>query len=344
MPHQRLSVAAGFAALCFIMPMTVAAQSWKAPRTADGKPDLQGFWANNSATPLQRPAELAGRSSLTDAEVTAMRKKAAELFNGGGDAAFGDNVFATVFAALKESASGPHKRKVTENDGTGDYSSEWIVPRDWDNRTSLITNPADGRLPALTAAAQARRDAATAAAASGRRLADDPETRPLQERCVTYGSPQLVAGYQSYYQLVQTPGAVLVQTEMIHDARVIPLDGRKHVPSAVRQWHGDSVGHWEGDTLVVDTVNYRPRSFMSTSSEKMHVTERFTRTDAEVLQYEITIDDPDTWATPWSLMIPLRRTSQPVLEYACHEGNSALAGVLAGARAEEGVPVTRDRK
>ena len=331
MPHKFLGFAAAAVALCFFSPVQATAQQWKAPRTPDGKPDLQGFWSNNSATPLQRPAELAGRTSLTNEEVVAMRKKAAELFDGRGDAAFGDNVFQTVLTAIKESTTGPHKRKVTDADGTGDYRSEWILPRDWDNRTSLITDPPDGRLPAMTAQAQARRPVVGAV----RRAPEDMETLPLQERCVHYGSPQLTAGYQSYYQVVQTPGSVMVMTEMIHDARIIPLDGRSHVPSSVRQWHGDSVGHWEGDTLVVDTVNYKARSFMSNSSEKLHVVERFTRTEAEVLQYQITIDDPDTWTKPWTLMVPLRRTSNPVLEYACHEGNSAMTGIMAGARAQE---------
>src|SRR5205085_2628561 len=140
------------------------------------------------------------------------------------------------------------------------YSSEWIVAREWDNRTSLITDPPDGRLPALTPEAQARRAAGDAAA---KVPAAGPEDRALNERCITYGSPQLLAGYQSYYQIVQTPKAVMFQTEMIHDARLIALDGRPHAPSAVRQWLGDSVGRWEGDTLVVDTTNYKPRSFMS---------------------------------------------------------------------------------
>jgi hypothetical protein len=159
----------------------------------------------------------------------------------------------------------------------------------------------------------------------------------LQERCVTYGSPSLVAGYQSGYQIVQNSTSVVVVTEMIHDARVISLDARPHLPSAVRQWTGDSRGHWEGDTLVVETTNYKPRSFRSLSSEKLHVMERFSRTGPETLQYEITIDDPGTWTQPWSLMIPLRRSSDPLYEYACHEGNYGLAGILAGARTEERV-------
>ena len=308
-------------------------QTWTPPQTADGHPDFQGAWANNIATPLERPRELEGRALLTDQEVAAMRKKARELFNGQGDAAFGDTVFNTVYANVNGTKSG---FKSTDGE-TGDYSSVWTVERDWENRTSLITEPSDGRLPAMTQEAAKR--------AVGQRVlgspigligrADEAQDRPLQERCITYGSPSLVAGYQSGYWITQTPTSVVVTTEMIHDARVIRLDGSPHLPSTVRQWLGDSRGHWEGDTLVVDTTNYKPRAFRSVSSENLHVIERFTRTGPETLKYEIIIEDPDTWTRPWSLMIPLRRSSDPYLEYACHEGNYGLAGVLAGARAEE---------
>jgi hypothetical protein len=303
-------------------------QTWVPPRTADGHPDLQGFWVNNIATPLERPKELAGRAFLTDEEVTEFKKKAGELFNGQGDAAFGDTVFQTVLANVNGTKSG---FKSTDGE-TGDYSSVWTVKRDWDNRTSLITDPPDGRLPAMTPEGQRRREGNIAAMA---RRPAGPEDRPLQERCITYGSPQLTAGYQSYYQMLQTRNSVVFMTEMIHDARVIPLDGRPHLPSTIHEWMGDSRGHWEGDTLVVDTTNYKPRSFMSVSSEKLHVTERFSRTGPESLKYEITIDDPGTWTKPWSMMVPWMRSSKPVFEYACHEGNIGLVGILAGARAEE---------
>ena len=324
---------AGITALVSLAQGQAVKTNWMAPRTPDGHPDFQGGWANNIATPLERPRELAGRALLTDDEVAAMRKKARELFNGQGDAAFGDTVFNTVFANVKGTRSG---FKSTDGE-TGDYSSVWTVERDWENRTSLITDPSDGRLPPPTAGAETR--------AAGQRVlgspvvligrADQAQDRPLQERCITYGSPSLVAGYQSGYWISQTPTSVIVVTEMIHDARVIPLEGGPHLPSTVRQWLGDSRGHWEGDTLVVDTTNYKPRAFRNITSEKLHVIERFTRTGPETLKYEITIDDPDTWTKPWSLMIPLRRSSDPYLEYACHEGNYGLAGVLAGARAEE---------
>jgi hypothetical protein len=168
-----------------------------------------------------------------------------------------------------------------------------------------------------------------------RRPATGPEDRSLSERCITYGTPQLTEGYQSYYQVVQTSTSVLIMTEMIHDARTIPLDANPHPSSAVQQWKGDSRGHWEGDTLVVDTTNYKPKAFMGVSTEKLHVIERFSRSGPETLQYEMTIDDPGAWTRPWSLMIPLRRSPNPIYEYACHEGNEGLRGILSGARADE---------
>ena len=312
-----------------------ATQTWKAPRALDGHPDLQGFWANNNATPIERPKELVGRATLTDQEVAAMKKKAHELFSGNGDAAFGDGVYQTVLANVLGIKTG---FKSTDGE-TGDYSSVWTVERDWDNRTSLITDPPDGRIPPMTQRAQETRQAASAAL---RRPAAGPEDRSLSERCLTYGTPQLMQGYQSYYQIVQTPKSVVVMTEMIHDARTIDLDGPPHPSAAVQQWKGDSRGHWEGDKLVVDTTNYKPKAFMSISSEKLHVTERFSRSGPETLNYEITIDDLETWTKPWSLMIPLRQSANPVYEYACHEGNEGLKGILAGARADEAAAATRE--
>jgi hypothetical protein len=323
-----LAVAKGQAPQTPLAKATSSKQTWVPPRASDGHPDLQGFWTNNSATPLERPKELAGRATLSNEELAAMKRKAHELFGGNGDAAFGDTVYLTVLANVLGTKTG----FISTDGETGDYSSVWTVERDWENRTSLITDPSDGRLPAMTPDAQKRREAARAAMA---RPATGPGDRSLSERCITYGSPQLTAGYQSYYQIVQTPQWVMIMTEMIHDAREIPLDGGPRLSSAVQQWFGDSRGHWEGDTLVVDTTNYKPRAFMSVSSEKLHVTERFSRTGPETLKYEIRVDDPGTWTKPWSLMIQLRHSPDPVYEYACHEGNVGLAGILAGARAEE---------
>ena len=298
------------------------------PRTVDGQPDLQGVWDNNNATPLERPKELAGRAFLTEQEVAALKRKAGELFNGQTDAAFGDQIFLSVLANVQGSKSG-----FTSTDGrTGDYSSVWLVERDWDNRTSLITDPPDGRLPAMTPLAQQKQQ--TAAAARNRR-AEGPEDRSLSERCITFGSPRLQAGYNSYFQILQSPKTVVIVMETIHDARVIPLDGAPHLPSNVQTWLGDSRGRWEGDTLVVDTTNYRPGVFMNVSTDKLHVVERFTRTSADVLKWEITVDDPGAWTKPWTAMIPLHYSKDAIFEYACHEGNSGLEGILAGARAEE---------
>ena len=341
MKARALTFVAMWAAASSLLPAMAAAQpakapagkdGWTLPRTADGRPDFQGVWSNNIATPLERPEELAGRAYLTDEEVEAMKRKAAELFDGTGDAAFFDEVFRAVYASLNTSGSGPYEKSTRDADArTGDYSSVWLSARDWDNRTSLITDPPDGRIPPMTPEGE-RRNAAIRAALV--RPAIGPEDRGLTERCITYGLPQLFAGYQSYYRVVQTSDTVVVATEMIHDARVISLEARPHLPTSVRQWLGDSRGHWEGDTLVVDTTNFKPRSFRN-SSEKLHLIERFTRVGPDTLNYEVTIDDPDTWVRPWTLMIPLRRSNDEIFEYACHEGNSGMVGILAGARAQE---------
>jgi hypothetical protein len=308
-------------------PAKSAGDTWKLSRTADGQPDLQGIWANNNATPLERPKELAGRAYLTDQEVAALKKKAGELFDGQSDAAFGDQVFVSVLANVNGGKSG-----FTSTDGhTGDYSSVWTVERDWDNRTSLITNPSDGRLPEMTP--QARQKQASINANRDRN--DGPEDRSLSERCITFGSPRLGAGYNSYFQIVQSAHEVAIVMETIHDTRLVLLDGKPHLPANVQTWMGDSRGHWEGDTLVIDTTNYKPGAFMNVSTDKLHVVERFTRTGENSLKWEITIDDPGAWTKPWTAMIPLRHSRDAIYEYACQEGNYGLEGILAGARADE---------
>ena len=302
--------------------------NWTVPRTPDGQPDLQGVWANNNATPLERPKQLAGRAYLTEQEVAALQKKAHELFDdGNSDAAFGDSVFTSALANVDGTKSGFK----SVDGGTGDYSSVWLVERNFDNRTSLITDPSDGRLPALTPQAQKRQ---AAMAARREQPPEGPEDRSLSERCITFGAPRLSAGYNSYYQIVQSRDSVVLLMETIHDARIIPLDGRPHAPANIHEWLGDSRGHWEGDTLVVDTTNYRAGAFMN-ASDKLHVVERFTRSGPNTLKYEVTVDDPETWSKPWSVMIPLGHSKDFLFEYACHEGNYGMAGILAGARAEE---------
>jgi hypothetical protein len=299
---------------------------WKVSRTIDGQPDLQGVWANNVATPLQRPPSLAGKAVLTPEELAAVKAAASELFSGGGDAAFGDSVFEAAVSRAKS---------FTSVDGrTGDYNHFWLVEREFDNRTSLITDPADGRIPALTPEAQ-RRAAARPAPSFDSPLADSWEDRSLSERCITFGSPRLGAGYNSYYQIQQARDYVVITMETIHDSRIIPLDNRPHVGSNIRQWLGDSRGHWEGDALVIDTTNYSPKSRLAGSTENLHVTERLTRVAADTIKYEVTFDDPATWVRPWTVMIPLKHTSEQIYEYACHEDNTGLEGILSGARAQE---------
>ncbi|HEY7444656.1 MAG TPA: hypothetical protein VH701_19660, partial [Vicinamibacterales bacterium] len=295
------------------------------PRTVDGQPDLQGVWANNNATPLERPAALAGRALLTDAEVAALKAKAAELFSGDGDAAFGDDVFLAVLSGVKKFGS--------SDTTTGNYNQFWIVDRDFDNRTSLITDPPDGRLPPMTPEAQKRR--ASLQLDRAQRGSDGPEDRTLSERCITFGAPRLGAAYNSYFQIFQTRDHVAILMETIHDARIIPLDGRPHVGQNVRQWHGDSVGRWEGDTLVVETTNYSPKSDFRGARENLHIVERFTRVSPGRIDYEVVVNDPTTWTRPWTAMIPLKLTQEEIYEFACHEGNEGMVGILAGARAQE---------
>jgi hypothetical protein len=305
------------------------AKTWTPSRTPDGQPDLQGVWANNSATPLERPKELAGRPFLTEQEVTALKAKAGELFSGDGDAAFGDSVFLAALANVKGNEKGFKSRDAA----TGDYNSFWIVERDFDNRTSLITDPPDGRIPPMLPEAEKRQ----AARAEARKLrpTDGPEDLPLSQRCITFGVPDTFAGYNSYYHIVQAPGYVAILTERIHDARIIPLDGSPHLDRSVRQWLGDSRGRWDGNTLVVDTINFTDRTNFRGSSENLHLIERFTRVGADTINYEFTVEDPTTWTKKWTAMIPLKRSRDTIYEYACHEGNEAMPGTLGGYRVQE---------
>lgn len=341
--RQRFLASIGGLAVALLMAIPITAQtakagqtkavpgskSWTPPRTADGQPDLQGVWANNSATPFERPKELAGKESFTDEEVAALKEAAARLHNAGGDAAFGDNFFATAFENAKES-------KTSKREGTGTYSTVWMVERDFDKRTSLIVDPPDGRLPPLTPEAQKRQ---AAAAAVRQRLTERPEDLPNLTRCINLSVPQIGgivgAGYNSYYHILQAPGYVVIATELIHDARIIPLDGRPHLPQSVRQWNGDSRGRWDGNTLVVETTNYSPNSNYHGAAEKLHAIERFTRAAPDTIDYEVTISDPTTWTRPWSAVAHLKQTQETIYEYACHEGNTAMGGILAGARAVE---------
>ena len=303
-------------------------QSWTAPRTVDGQPDLQGVWANNSATPLERPEALAGKATFSEEELAEIKQTAERLFGDGGDAAFADGVFEAALEGSDNYVSG--------DGGSGNYSTVWMVDRDFENRTSLITDPRDGRLPPLTPAGQAY-----ASARETRRdtpVRDGAEDLSLQVRCITYSVPRvggLGAGYNSYYQIFQATDHVVLHSEMIHDSRVIPLNGGPHVEDGIRQWHGDSRGHWDGDTLVIETKNFSSKSLYRGASEDLRLVERFTRVGPEALEYEITIADPTVWTQSWTAMAPLTKSEDAVYEYACHEGNIGMAGILSGTRAEE---------
>lgn len=301
-----------------------AEETWTVGRTVDGHPDLQGIWSNNNATPLERPEVLGERESLTEEEVALMKERANQVFaNSSGDAAFGDEVFKALLTDQADFSS--------SDTATGNYNQFWVVDLDFDNRTSLVTDPANGRLPSLTPEAEER--IATRKIVQER--AYGPEDRSLGDRCITFSVPSLVAGYNSYYQILQVPGYVVLLMEMIHDVRIIPLDGRPHIGNGIRQWHGDSRAHWEGDTLVIDTTNYSPKSYFQGSQDNLHVTERFTRVGPNSINYEFTVEDQTTWTDSWTAMIPLKKTDDAIFEYACHEGNYGMEGILAGARAVE---------
>ena len=337
---MRYNFGSEFAALVAVAvlgasPATAQTDRWTPPRAADGHVDLQGIWANNTATPLERPDSLADKETFTDEELARLRESAQRLFGGADDAAFGDGVFNAVLADSDEYKSGDG---VTEEnpEGTGNYSSVWMVNREFENRTSLITDPPNGKLPALTPTAEVRIEVA----AEYRRAhpADGPEDLTRQVRCITYGIPRvggLGAGYNSYYQIFQTPDYFVMLGEMIHDARVIPISDMPHIGDSVRQWHGDSRGHWEGDTLVVETANFNGKNPIRGSTENMLVTERFTRVDDETIIYRFTIDDEIMWTRPWSAELPMKKTIGPLFEHACHEGNYGLPALLIGARTVE---------
>ena len=298
---------------------SAAAKNWTPPRTADGQPDLQGIWTSATMTPLERPAELAGKQVFTEAEAAAYEKQSLQTANA-------DRRDGTV-----------------ETDVGRAYNEFWrerggVVPT---RRTSLIVDPPDGKIPPLTPEAER----IAAARADYRRLhpADGPEDRPLAERCVLWasaGPPLLPTGYNSNYQIVQTPGYVVILIEMIHDARIIPLDGRPHLGQNIRNWMGDSRGRWEGNTLVVDTTNFTDKTAFRGASEKLHLIERFTRASDETLLYEFTVND-SSFTRPWTAQVPMTKTEGPIFEYACHEGNYGLTNVLAGARLQEKAAETK---
>jgi hypothetical protein len=313
-----------------------ADSSYKVPRTADGHPDLQGVWGNNSVTPMTRPTQWKDKELLTEAELEELKTLVAQNADDGGDAIFQNQIQLALDAKEKGKFN-----QTSYDPTTGNYNQFWMAGREWDKRTSLIVDPPNGQFPPLTPEAEKRRGGRRAPGLSPsvdgegpkRPRPSGPEDLPLGERCVSFGAPRTGAGYNSYLQIVQSPTAVVILQEMAHDARVVRLDNRPHLPTTVRQWLGDPRGHWNGDTLVVETTNYR-NGFME-STPDVRVTERFIRVSHDFINWVITVDDQKTWTRPWSFMIRLKRTDDQIYEYACHEGNYSLPGILAGARAED---------
>jgi len=282
-------------------------------RTLDGKPDLQGVWSTASVTPLERPKDLGAKEFFTKEEADAYEKKMLAVHEVAAPGTYGD-----VHYNMNQFGLERGQARVAST-----------------IRTSLIVGP-DGRIPPMLPEAQ-QRNAARAAANKGHEF-DGPENRTLGEQCIMWpneGPPIQPAGYNSNLQIVQGQGYVAIMQEMIHDVRIIPTDGSPHLASNVRQWFGDSRGHWEGETLVVDTTNFTNRTAFRGSSENLHVVERFTRQADDQILYQFTVEDPSTWAKSWSGEMPMTKIDGPLFEYACHEGNYGMRNNLSGARADE---------
>ena len=289
-PAVSVALAPAVAVALLLIPVAGRAQ---VPRTAWGAPDLQGVWNHGTATPLQRPEQHAGRERLTDAEI------------------------AELNAAQRST------------EGVGARRAVWWERSLSDGRTSMIVDPADGRIPYTPAGLERLR---------GRRgqTADGPDGRSLQERCISYGIPRLGGPYSQNVHIAQTPDHVLLLHEMVHEFRVIPLDGRPHLPGRMRQLLGDSRGRWDGDTLVVETTNFSDaQSFQGLSLGTTRLIERFTRVAADTLRYEVTFEDPALWTQPWTAMLLMPPTDGPMFEFACHEGNTGMTAVLETARWED---------
>jgi hypothetical protein len=293
---------------------TNSPKRWSPPPTPNGQPDLQGIWTNATITPFERPKELAGKAFFTQQEAVDYERR------------------------VLQQSNRDQRSTNAEADVAGAYNDFWfdrgskVVPT---LRTSLVIDPPDGRVPPLTVEAQ---KAAAARGEVSSRLPAGPEDMGLPVRCLlwpTAGPPMLPGAYNNNYRILQTPGSVMILVEMIHDVRIIPLDGRPHLPATIRQWMGDPRGHWEGDTLVVDTTNFTNKTHFRGADENLHLVERFTRTGPDTILYQFTVDDPTAFTKSWTGEAPFRRAEGQIYEYACHEGNYAMTNMLRGARAQE---------
>ena len=303
-----------------LLPAQPKAKAWSVPRTPYGKPDLQGVWTNATLTPLERPSSVGGKATLTDAEAAVWEKRSADDMK-----KYDGKAVNPIADALGSGGTGGYNALFV------DAGSE-LARVDGVKRTSLIIDPPDGKVPPITAEGRQRN---TAMMRSFMKY-DSVQDRPLSERCIlafgsSSGPPMLPVLYNNNYQITQTPDHVMILVEMVHDARIVRIGGT-HAPANIRQWLGDSIGHWEGDTLVVDTTNFTNETRFRGSSENLHVIERFTRVDANTILYRATIDDPSTFSKPWTIEYPFLATPGPVYEYACHEGNYAMTDILGGAR------------
>jgi hypothetical protein len=311
---QRLLASIAFAAFVTVS-LGGQAPEWAPPRTLDGQPDLQGFWTNSTYTPLERPRDIT-KPFYTREEAAALERRAAAVESEQTE----PGTIADVHYDFTQFGLDRNQSALASN-----------------LRTSLIVDPADGRLPPLTAEGKQR---VAARVEREKRVGrwDSAESNQLDDRCVVFagaGPPMLPQSYNGNYHIVQAAGYVMILFEMAHDARVIPLDGRPHLPPGIRQWMGDSRGRWDGDTLVVETTNFNGKNPLRDSSEHMRVTERFTRVDADTILYRFTIDDESTWARPWTAELSMRKSTGPIFEHACHEGNYGLYNTLVGARLQE---------
>ena len=300
-------------------PAGVASKSWTPPRTPDGVPDLQGVWTNLTDTPFERPKELGTKEFFTPEELAERQKReqeqAAKRLEGRQTE---PGTVADVHYDLAQFGL--------------DRSQSKVAPS---LRTSLVVGP-DGRIPPQLPEVQKRN--AERASYNRAHQWDGPDSRPLGERCILWpneGPPMTAAGYNSNLQIVQGPGYVAILQEMIHDTRIIPTDGRPHLAANVRQLMGDSRGHWEGDTLVVETTNFTDRTAFRGSTQNLKVIERFARTAADAITYQFTVSDPATWDRPWSAEIPMTKANGLIYEYACQEGNYGMRNNLSGQRAAE---------
>ena len=316
---RQASVAPGDSRAPYLQPGAALVKTGKRariPRTADGRPDLGGLWDFATATPLERPPEFAGKPVLTEQEARAYVKG---LPNDG--------------CRIIKCDGGEQGRLDSA------YGAEWWAwgaTLSW-NRTSLIVDPPDGRIPPLTT--EAMRQAGELGVT--RRTLDGPEDFSVADRCLVgfnSGPPMTPSVYNNFMQVFQTGDHVVILNEMIHNARIVPLDGRPHLPSTVRQWVGDSRGRWDGDTLIVETTNFRADSNRRGGiGDESHLVERFTRVNAETLLYEYTMNDAKRWTKPWTVQIPMIRAPDgtQMYEYACHEGNYAMRNSLSAARSAE---------